>query len=115
MRAVPFQSDLLDDMEPTKAVDHVNQAAIIDGDIICANSVTARLGVGLEMSYFFRRVRIGYINQANAAGEPGERDDRAGDDFAGLMAPGEHPFGLTDQAKTVDLPGTRSGSGWSRP
>jgi hypothetical protein len=52
MKALPSRSDLFDDMEPPQAVDHVNQAAVVDRDIVCAYAVATGLRVRFEMSDF---------------------------------------------------------------
>src|SRR5215475_9339490 len=88
-RGGPAQgSGALHDGEAAPAIDQVNQAARIDGDIVARDPIRSRRGIGNERGHLAHGARIADVDDAQTVRKPGARDLSAGDLFYRLVTGG---------------------------
>src|SRR5215468_5498774 len=76
---------VLQDIESDVAVDHVDQAAFVQRDVVALWRGPARRGLRNEMTDLARAFRVGDVDDAQAAAEPDGIDDRARHALAELV------------------------------
>src|SRR5262249_33531273 len=76
---------VLQDIEPDVAVDHVDQTALIERDVVALGRGPARRGLRDEMADLAWDQRIGDVDDAQAAAEPDGIDDGARHALAELV------------------------------
>src|SRR5215831_11177141 len=78
---------VLQDIESDVAVDHVDQTAFVERDVVALGRGPARRGLRDEMADLARAFRIGDVDDAQAAAEPDGIDDGARHALAELVRP----------------------------
>src|SRR5262249_28321650 len=76
---------MLQNIESDVAVDHVDQPAFVERDVVALRRGPARRGLWDEMADLARAFRIGDVDDAQAAAEPDRIDDGARHALAELM------------------------------
>src|SRR5215831_3977030 len=76
---------VLQNIESDVAVDHVDQTALVERDVVALRRRSARRGLRDEMADLARAQRIGYVDDAQTAAEPDGMDDGARHTFAELV------------------------------
>ena len=66
-------------MQPAAAIDQIDQTVVVLKDIVGADPLVFRMRVGLEISHFLGRERIGDVEDAQPLGKPGKWNFAASD------------------------------------
>ena len=76
---------VLQNIESNVPIDHVDQTAVVERNVVALRRGSARHRLGNEIADLARAHRIGYIDDPQAAAEPHGMDDIARDPLAELM------------------------------